>query len=685
MVKNFEDDEVFDFLQQEEIRKGKEKNLDISIYAKPEIPFNEMRQLRKGLEKGYDLSEYVHLGVGVLAEVRKSLEAGVPLSHYINVGYDSEQLVAIRHALEKNIDIQPYLNIAYHGSCITEIAIGLEHNIDVTPYADVRYTWRKMREIRLGIEKRLDISKYLSPLYSYWQMREIRLGLEEGLDVDCYRNLMYTAKEMHKRRICLKNHDNIEFVTGNWTIIRDNEYDIKISPDGLKAYFIWHSNNPVGSVEEIQKILIQNGIVYGVNITSLEEIADKYGEINIKTDEEREILVATGIEAVNGNNGYYEWFFETEVNYLPQLTSDGIHQFDNISWFQPVEEGQILAVYHNASPAYNGKTVTGKIIRAKKGKEKSMLKGRGFKILPDMQTYVAERSGHVRLNNNELMVSDLIVLEDVAPSLPVVSFDSDVYIKGIISKSVKLNVKGNLQIDSAVEGIQINCTGNLLLKSGINSYSNPCPVIVHGYIVSKYFEYVNIQADGNIYFGNSLNSNLSSYGEIIGYGDKGGIIGGTSYAEKGFCIPNLGNSAGISTTLMIGDNSNIRQKRRDMETQALEIRSTIARLTEAYNSFRKNYTAVERNSNPLFLKTEDAIYTENLELEVIDRKLLTLRKRYERACNSKIIVEQQIYDNVFIQYMEQKISAIPYKNVEIYVKNNKIVIERFHRCGVKPA
>ena len=95
-------------------------------------------------------------------------------------------------------------------------------------------------------------------------------------------------------------------------------------------------------------------------------------------------------------------------------------------------------------------------------------------------------------------------------------------IKGNISKSVKLNVNGNLQIDSAVEGIQINCTGNLLLKSGINSYSNSFPVIVHGDVVSKYFEYVNIQAYGNIYFGNSLNSNLSSYGEIIGYGGSTG-------------------------------------------------------------------------------------------------------------------------------------------------------------------
>ena len=40
----------FDKGQQEQIRKGLEDNLDISIYAKPELNYYQMHQIRKGLK-----------------------------------------------------------------------------------------------------------------------------------------------------------------------------------------------------------------------------------------------------------------------------------------------------------------------------------------------------------------------------------------------------------------------------------------------------------------------------------------------------------------------------------------------------------------------------------------------------------------------------------------------------------
>ena len=104
---NFED---YDFFQQEEIRKGLEKNIDVSIYAKPELPYNIMHQLRKALENGNDLTPYISYGAGVLHELRKALKSGISLISYVQEGYDSDQLFAIRHALEKKIDIIHYLN-----------------------------------------------------------------------------------------------------------------------------------------------------------------------------------------------------------------------------------------------------------------------------------------------------------------------------------------------------------------------------------------------------------------------------------------------------------------------------------------------------------------------------------------------------------------------------------------------
>ena len=64
----------FDYFQQEEIRKGLENHVDVSVYAKPELPYNMMHQLRKGLEDDFDLTPYITYGVGVLHELRKAIK-----------------------------------------------------------------------------------------------------------------------------------------------------------------------------------------------------------------------------------------------------------------------------------------------------------------------------------------------------------------------------------------------------------------------------------------------------------------------------------------------------------------------------------------------------------------------------------------------------------------------------------
>ncbi|MDD7177350.1 MAG: flagellar assembly protein A [Lachnospiraceae bacterium] len=502
----------FDYFQQKEIQKGLEKKIDISLYAKPEIPFQIMCQLRKGLEYGYDLTPYMTYGAGVLHELIKSIQSGVSLVPYVHAGYDSDQLNAIRQALEKQIDINPYLDISYRGACINEIAIGLEHHIDITPYAKTCYTWRKMREIRLGIEQRLDISKYSNPLYSYWQMREIRQGLMDGLDISCYQSLMYTAKEMKKRRLQLMDQHH--------------------SP------------------------------------------------IAIETEPE------------NGRDGYYDFQFETKNRQTIQLSDDGNIDFDRIKWFEPVSKDQILAVYHAPSPGKNGKTVTGTTIPAIPGKEQPVLTGSGFELLSDQKTYVACKDGHVRLQKSELTVSDLIRLDNLSPAEEPISFNGDVYVKGTIT--------------------------------------GPLVIIVNGDLV-----------------------------------------------VEGFCLSNIGNSAGNSTTLLLGTNDHIRLQSMRLEKEILNIKTNISQLKDAYQDAYKNIVIKKHQRNDLLIHLKDAIDQKNEELETAHQKNEQVNKRRTRACSSRIIVENQIHQNVDVQYMSRKINAIPSENVAILINDNHLVMEKY--------
>ncbi len=50
----------FDGKQLEEIRKGLEAGVDVSVYAKPEYNWEQMQEIRWGLESGVDVSVYAN-------------------------------------------------------------------------------------------------------------------------------------------------------------------------------------------------------------------------------------------------------------------------------------------------------------------------------------------------------------------------------------------------------------------------------------------------------------------------------------------------------------------------------------------------------------------------------------------------------------------------------------------------
>lgn len=213
------------------------------------------------------------------------------------------------------------------------------------------YDYFQQEEIRLGIEQRLDISNYANPLYSYWQMREIRLGLVEGLDVSYYKSLMYTAKEMNKRRLWLMNHQKNHLTSDDISVICADDYDIRISQDGMQAYFNWHGNRPLMNSAELEYLLRKHGITYGIDYNALTSIARTYQTINNDTPKDQNILVAHGTLPVDGHDGYYVFQFQTKKCHIPNLSEDGSIDFDHFTWFETVTKNQILALYHPPTEA----------------------------------------------------------------------------------------------------------------------------------------------------------------------------------------------------------------------------------------------------------------------------------------------------------------------------------------------
>ena len=525
----------FDWFQMEEIRLGLEAKLNVRLYAYPRVPFDTMRQLRLALADGINLSKYVSLPAGTLRELRKAIKSGVDLAPYIEDHYDEEQLEQIRICLEKRINIKPYINPELRGSSIEQIRLGLERGLNVRQYTGLDYEWRQMREIRKGMEHQVNISMYLNPLYDWQQMREIRLGLEDGLDVSRYSSLMYPATDMSVKRAYLAAGimDDTTREFGETKAIAYNNFEIKITPDQMTAYFQLTGRRAGITRSVIRNALEERGIVRGINENVINMIlTDQAGN--------QPQVIAQGLKSEPGPDGYYEYFFRTEVNREPKVLEDGSLDYKDIEWFEQVKRGQKLAIYHPAEPGPVGYNIFGQEFPAIKGKEKNILTGKGFYIEQDNVTYIANVDGIVELNGSKLEVSNLLTLGEVTAYMGDTRFDGNIHVTGNVGNGCTIIAKEDLIVDGFVEGAVLEAGGNIILRKGVNSQSKG-HIKAGKNIEGSFFENVNVKAGENIKVSYCLKSDVECGGVIELAGRKGSLIGGTTFAELEIKVNEVGN------------------------------------------------------------------------------------------------------------------------------------------------
>ncbi|MBQ9444533.1 MAG: DUF342 domain-containing protein [Lachnospiraceae bacterium] len=606
----------FDWMQMEEIFTGLENGVDVTCFADPSIPYEKMHQVRRGLERGIDISGDIKYSAGVLKQLRKSKEEKIDISKYIEQGYDPEQLYQIRLAINHHVDPDQYIETDFRGAAIAEIRQGLEEDIDVTTYADIKYGWRQMREIRFGLESRLDISIYANPYYDWEQMREIRLGLAEGLDVSKYSTFMYTSNEMRKRRIQLS--EGAADVS-----VSSEDYDLNITSGGIEAYIAMKKEGEKINRDSLIASLAENNVSHGLIEETIQKLADgKY--------DKKPMPIARGSIPKKGEDGRYEFFFNTEIDRKkPKILEDGSVDYQNTDWFPVVKEGDVLAVYHDAKEGDDGFAVDGTVIKGKKGIEQELLKGSGFILSEDKHTYTAEMDGMVELKGNILTVMKHLEVQEVTLATGNINFDGSVHVKGNIENGAVVKATGDIVVDGNVGGAEIVSDGKILLNRGMNAGRRGKVKAGKGGVVSKFFESVIVLSDGDIEVTNSVNSILRAKGWIK---STKSIIGGKAFSSKGYKISHAGNEAGTATLIQTGVDQEIVDRIGELNDKIKENSKQLMLLANSQKELQLKYPPEVRNTLPLFLKVDNAIFTINKQQDEIKKEieLLNLQIMYSR-------------------------------------------------------
>lgn len=677
----------YDWFQMREIRLGLEAGLDVSSYASPHIGYETMKQLRLGLSEGMDLSAYKALDPGVLKQLRLALHDKINIVNYIVEGYDAEQLEEIREALHKEIEIKGYVNKELRGIALREIFLGLEEGLDISMYNDKAFNWQQMRELRLGLEHMLDVSVYRNAYYTSEQMREIRLGLENGLDVAYYSSLMYTAKDMHERRVALEQDpaiwvqsqlasiDELIEKAGVPTRLGESEHcRVTVSPDEMQAHIDVFGGRDQISKIEIVKELNRHGVVYGIKYDVIDEIVR--GNVSRKA-----LLIAEGDPMVSGEDGWYEYFFRVSVARTPKCLDNGNIDYRDVEWFETVQKGQKLAVYHEAKTGKNGMTITGRTLVARKGKEQGILTGSGFTRQKDGKTYVSNLQGIVTLSGSVLHITELLIVQDVNMATGDVSYAGNVLVEGNVSSGAKISATGDIVVKGFVESAEIKTAGNVFLRKGMNAGGTG---FVHAAkdVIGYFFEGAEVYAGGNVQGDYFLNSYVHAEETVKVLGRKGSFAGGSVCAEKGLQAGSMGNKSGIATYMKLGMAERRERKEREINDNISSVDRELRALQDASKDFQRKYAPEIRNTMDLYLKIESAIYTKERQLqELFSQKQELLEQQKKDAENVQAVIEGYLYDGVTVDIDGIKWTAKTVKGITVKRVRKRIALYANHQIS----
>lgn len=355
---------------------------------------------------------------------------------------------------------------------------------------------------------------------------------------------------------------------------------VRITEDYMEAYMtVPPSGTPENyTVEYLTDVLHLNHVKIGILPENLQKIIDN----NLYN---KEVLVAQGAEAQDGENGYFEYLFETNLSQKPIVLEDGSVDYKNIKMIELVEPGQKIAVYHAATAGTNGYNLAAQFKLAKHGAELPPLKGTGFERMEDGVTYCASVGGKITELNNRVNIFPVHELfGDVDLSTGNIEFNGDVIIHGNVLEGMSIKATGTVTVDKVVESAYIDGKKGVILRGGVLGKNGP-KVRSKGNITAQFLEYADVKTDGDIEADSFLDSRVYAGGAIKLTGKKGCIVGGATHAVRGIEAREIGNPAGANTEVSVGVHQKVYEKISMLDRETKDDERQLQRIEEGLVQF----------------------------------------------------------------------------------------------------
>ena len=322
---------------------------------------------------------------------------------------------------------------------------------------------------------------------------------------------------------------------------------VEISNDEMKASINVTSPAIGGaeiSAEQIVRVLQTQGVVAGISKEKIEEFVDMpiYGV---------PCVVAEAMQPVDGRDAYIAYNFETDRSKLKlSETETGQVNFKELNLIQNVVEGQPLAQKMLAERGKAGKTIFGRYLEAKNGKDIPMPLGKNVAVDTDGRTIIAKTNGQVMLIGDKICVEPILEVDGVSLKTGNIKFLGTVIVKGNVEDGFEVRASGNVEVYGAVGKSVIEADGDVIVSLGIMGRDE-------GYVRAgkslwaKFIQNTKVDVEEYVIVTDGIiNSNVTCNKKILLQGQRASIIGGHLFATEEIHTKTIGSSGGGSETIL---------------------------------------------------------------------------------------------------------------------------------------
>ncbi len=380
----------------------------------------------------------------------------------------------------------------------------------------------------------------------------------------------------------------------------DAEVTVKVTPDKMKAYI--SISPPDGGKlpdrDEILKVLEKHGVIYGINMSLVEDLA-RFPVFN------QEICIAEGTPAVRGTDGSIEYHFKIKKDTRPVILEDGSVDYRDLGLIENVHKGQRLCTVIPPTKGIKGRRITGDEIPAIDGKQVILPRGKNVEISEDGQGLVAAIDGQVELVDGKINVFPTYeVPGDVGIGTGNINFVGSVIVRGNVLSGFTVEAGGNVEVWGVVEGAVIKAGGNIILKRGIQGLGKGL-LISGGDIVAKYIEHSNVEAKNDVKAEAIMHSNVKCGNRLELGGRKGLLVGGTCKVGREIVAKVIGSQMTTSTELEVGVDPIVRERYKEAREEMLKIEEDLRKADQAIFLLKKLEAAgaITQEKKELLAKT----------------------------------------------------------------------------------